>query len=67
MACYVFLELDLTECIILTFSLLCGLLLFHKMREWLGLEGTSRDHPVQPPAKTGLARAGCTGTHPVRF
>ncbi|XP_061876229.1 uncharacterized protein LOC133629590 [Colius striatus] len=32
-----------------------------------GLEGTSKAHPVQPPARAGPPRAGHTGTHPAGF
>lgn len=33
----------------------------------LWLEGSSGDHPVQPPAKAGLSKAGDTGMQPGRF
>ena len=36
----------------------------HRITEWLGLERTSLGHPVQPPAKAGSPRAGCTGPRP---
>lgn len=32
-------------------------LCFHRITEWLMLEGTSRDHLVQPPAQAGSPRA----------
>ena len=35
--------------------------------EWWGLEGTSGDHPVQPPAESGSPTAGCTGPCPGGF
>ena len=34
---------------------------FHRITEWLGLEGTSVGHPVQPPAEAGSPTAGRTG------
>jgi len=36
----------------------------HRITAWLGLEGTSVGHPVQPPAEAGSPRAGCTGPCP---
>ena len=36
----------------------------HSITEWLGLEETSGDHAVQPSAKAGSGRAGCSGLCP---
>jgi len=35
-----------------------------QITEWLGLEGTSVGHLVQPPAEAGSPRAGCRGPCP---
>jgi len=39
-------------------------LLTTRITAWQGLEGTSGDHPAQPPAESGSPRAGCTGPCP---
>jgi len=36
----------------------------HRITECSGLEETSVGHLVQPPAKAGSPRAGCTGPRP---
>jgi len=41
-------------------------LVYHRITACLGLEGTSVGHPVQPPAKAGSPRAGCTAPCPGR-
>jgi len=38
----------------------------HRIPERSGLEGPSVGHPVQPPAKAGSPRAGCTAPRPGR-
>jgi len=40
-----------------TWAMLC----YHRITAWSGLAGTSVGHLVQPPAKAGSPRAGCTG------
>jgi len=38
--------------------------IYHRITDWSGLEGTSGDHPAQPPAQAGSPRAGCRGPCP---